>query len=65
MTCCARWPARRNPKPPQANRIRIMTSPHMTVAVALGDRSYDILIGDGLLARAGELVKPHLKRPHV
>ena len=42
-----------------------MTSPHMTVAVALGDRSYDILIGDGLLARAGELVKPHLKRPHA
>ena len=35
-----------------------------TVAVALGDRSYNILIGEGLLARAGELVKPHLKRPH-
>lgn len=36
---------------------------HKTVAVSLGDRSYDILIGEGLLARAGELVKPHLKRP--
>ncbi len=35
---------------------------HKTVAVSLGDRSYDILIGEGLLARAGALVKPHLKR---
>lgn len=47
------------------NRIRIMNTSHTTVAVALGDRSYDILIGDSLLARAGELVKPHLKRPHA
>ena len=42
-----------------------MSTTHQTVPVALGDRSYDILIGDGLLARAGELVKPHLKRPHT
>ncbi len=42
-----------------------MSKTHLTVPVALGDRSYDILIGDGLLARAGELVKPHLKRPHA
>jgi len=35
---------------------------YKTVAVSLGDRSYDILIGEGLLARAGEFVRPHLKR---
>ncbi len=28
-----------------------------TVRVDLGDRSYDILVGEGLLARAGELIK--------
>ena len=33
------------------------------VSVALGDRSYDILIGAGLLPRAGELVGPLLPRP--
>jgi 3-dehydroquinate synthase len=32
------------------------------VAVQLGARSYDIHIGEGLLARAGALVQPHLKR---
>ena len=34
-----------------------------TVPVSLGDRSYDIAIGEGLLARAGEIVAPLLKRP--
>ncbi|MFO1120847.1 MAG: 3-dehydroquinate synthase [Hyphomicrobiales bacterium] len=34
-----------------------------SVAVALGDRSYDILIGDGLLARSGAIVSPLLRRP--
>ncbi|MFN3232302.1 MAG: 3-dehydroquinate synthase [Alphaproteobacteria bacterium] len=34
-----------------------------TVSVALGDRSYDILIGPDLLARAGELISPLLARP--
>jgi 3-dehydroquinate synthase len=34
-----------------------------TVAVTLGDRSYDIAIGEGLLARAGDIVAPLLKRP--
>ena len=29
---------------------------HETVSVDLGDRSYDILIGDGLLARAGDRI---------
>ncbi|GAA6165098.1 3-dehydroquinate synthase [Pelagimonas sp. KU-00592-HH] len=36
-----------------------------TVHVGLGDRAYDIHIGPGLLARAGELIKPMLKRPQV
>ena len=34
-----------------------------TVHVALGERSYDIHIGEGLLSRAGEIVAPFLKRP--
>ena len=33
------------------------------VPVALGDRSYNIHIGEGLLARAGDVVAPFLKRP--
>lgn len=32
-----------------------------TVRVELAERAYDILIGEGLIARAGELVRPHLK----
>ena len=31
------------------------------VTVALGARSYDIVIGSGLLARAGDLVAPHIR----
>jgi len=31
------------------------------VRVELGDRGYEILIGEGLLARTGELVRPHVK----
>lgn len=34
-----------------------------TVPVSLGDRSYDIHIGEGLLAKAGDIVAPFLKRP--
>ena len=34
-----------------------------TVPVTLGRRSYDIAIGEGLLARAGAIVAPLLKRP--
>jgi 3-dehydroquinate synthase len=34
------------------------TSQHQTVRVALGDRSYNIHIGPGLLDRADELVRP-------
>lgn len=32
-----------------------------TVRVELGERGYDILIGEGLIGRAGELVRPLLK----
>ena len=32
-----------------------------TVNVDLGTRSYDIVIGEGLLARAGELIAPHAR----
>ena len=36
-----------------------------TVHVDLGDRSYDIVIGPGLLTQAGALIAPLLKRPRV
>ena len=36
-----------------------------TVHVALGARSYDVRIGQGLLARAGAEIAPLLKRPRV
>ncbi len=35
------------------------------VRVELGERSYDILIGDGLVARAGSLLTPFLKQKRV
>lgn len=41
----------------------IMTTASHTVPVSLGDRSYDVLIGAGLLARAGSTIAPLLKRP--
>ncbi|WP_119392877.1 3-dehydroquinate synthase [Taklimakanibacter lacteus] len=40
-------------------------APHTTVAVDLGSRSYEIAIGEGLIASAGERIKPFLKRPQV
>ncbi|MCJ9430490.1 3-dehydroquinate synthase [Kordiimonas marina] len=36
-----------------------------TVHVPLGDRSYDILIGEGLLASLGDLVRPVIQHPRV
>ena len=36
-----------------------------TLRVNLGARSYDIVVGAGLLARAGELLAPLLQRPRV
>ena len=38
-----------------------MSDTRAKVRVELADRSYDILIGEGLIARAGELIKPLLK----
>lgn len=38
-----------------------MNGVRATVRVELGQRGYDILIGEGLIARAGELVRPLLK----
>ena len=36
-----------------------------SVRVPLGDRSYDIYIGEDLLTKAGALLAPHLKRPRT
>ncbi len=36
-----------------------------TVSVPLGARGYDIHIGEGLIAEAGALIAPHLRRPRV
>lgn len=38
---------------------------HTIVPVALGDRAYDVIIGDGVLDDAGPLISPKLKRPRV
>ena len=38
-----------------------MTSSVKTVHVDLAERGYDILIGEGLIARAGELIRPLMK----
>ncbi|WP_299841133.1 3-dehydroquinate synthase [uncultured Jannaschia sp.] len=35
------------------------------VHVDLGARSYDVHVGRGLMARAGDLIGPHLRRPRV
>jgi 3-dehydroquinate synthase len=35
------------------------------VPVSLGKRSYDVVIGEGLMARAGELIEALLNRPRV
>lgn len=39
------------------------SDPRQTVSVGLGDRAYDIVIGEGLLAEAGSRILPLLKRP--
>ena len=36
-----------------------------TVTVGLGDRSYEVRIGQGLLADAGRHIAPYLRRPRV
>ena len=35
------------------------------IEVALGERSYEILVGEGLLGEAGRLIRPHLKEPRA
>jgi 3-dehydroquinate synthase len=42
-----------------------MNAPEKRVRVDLGARGYDILIGPGLLGRAGELIRPFTSRPRV
>jgi 3-dehydroquinate synthase len=36
-----------------------------TVPVAVAGKPYDVLIGRGLLARVGELVRPLLQQPRL
>ena len=36
-----------------------------TIRVPLGDRSYDVRVGEGLMARAGAEIAPMLPRPRV
>jgi 3-dehydroquinate synthase len=38
------------------------TAPVKTIRVGLGERAYDVVIGPGLLDRAGPLLSPHLPR---
>jgi 3-dehydroquinate synthase len=39
-----------------------MSTDQKTVRVELGDRGYDILIGEGLIAHAGELIQPLVRK---
>jgi 3-dehydroquinate synthase len=38
---------------------------HESVTVGLGDRSYDIIVGTGLVRAAGDLIAPFLQRPRT
>jgi 3-dehydroquinate synthase len=62
MKCCALWD---NGK--QMNRNKMPDSQNVAdkVRVNLGSRSYDILVGEGLLSQAGALLLPLLKRKRV
>ena len=40
-------------------------SPRQTVRVGLGERSYDILVGAGLIGETGALLAPALARPRA
>jgi 3-dehydroquinate synthase len=40
-------------------------SSHETVRVELGPRSYDIVVGDDVLATAGKIMAPVLRHPRV
>ena len=48
-----------------ANDVRHPPVHPSQLTVALGARSYDIVIGGGVLAGAGKLIAPHLKRKRV
>lgn len=45
--------------------MQATTEPATILPVALGDRSYDIVMGPDLLVRAGELLGPVLRRPEL
>jgi 3-dehydroquinate synthase len=42
-----------------------MTASHETIRVDLGERAYDVVVGDGAIADLGALILPHLDRPLV
>ena len=50
----ARW-TKRHERRPLADRL-----PAATITVALGSRSYDVLVGPGLMARAADLIEARL-----
>ena len=50
---------------PSKNTQPRKTQPHKTVTVNLGHRSYDILIGENLLSKGGELIATHLNAPRL
>lgn len=50
---------------PEGRSSNTRAAIHETVRVELGDRGYDILVGDGLIHRAGLLLKPLLPRPRA
>ena len=52
-------------KPVQMNNQKPDIDGAATVNVDLGERSYPIHIGEGLLAKAGEIIAPLLARPKV
>ena len=40
-----------------------MTEAREVIRVELGERSYDVVVGSGLLAQSGSFASPFLKRP--
>jgi 3-dehydroquinate synthase len=49
-----------NPNPVNPSPVKVES-----VSVALGARSYDILVGDTVLSNAGQWIAPHLARPRT
>ena len=50
---------------PASAPMNSMPKPPARLPVALGERGYDILVGEGLLARAGALIAPVLAAKRV